>query len=134
MERLRRTLGNIVQLGFKELRSLYRDPAMLVLILYSFTLAIYEGATAIPEAPHRASIAVVDEDRSPASLRIVNAFQLPYFIEPKAISLQQMDRGMDAGLYTFTLNIPPDFQADLPAGQRVRIVGSEGAVLKVEAS
>ena len=46
---LRRKLGNIFQLGLKELRSLYRDPAMLVLIIYSFTLAIYEGATAIHE-------------------------------------------------------------------------------------
>jgi len=114
-------LGNIFQLGLKELRSLYRDPAMLVLIIYSFTLAIYEGATAIPEAPHRASIAVVDEDRSQASLRIVNAFQLPYFIEPKAITHEEMDSGMDDGLYTFTLNIPPRFQQDLLAGRRPTI-------------
>lgn len=118
---LRRKLGNIFQLGLKELRSLYRDPAMLVLIIYSFTLAIYEGATAIPEAPHRASIAVVDEDRSQASLRIINAFQLPYFIEPKAITLQEMDSGMDDGLYTFTLNIPPRFQQDLLAGRQPTI-------------
>jgi len=118
---LRRKLDNIFQLGLKELRSLYRDPAMLVLIIYSFTLAIYEGATAIPEAPHRASIAVVDEDRSQASLRIINAFQLPYFIEPKTITLQEMDSGMDDGLYTFTLNIPPRFQQDLLAGRQPTI-------------
>lgn len=121
MDGLRRKLGNIFQLGLKELRSLYRDPAMLVLIIYSFTVAIYEGATAIPEAPHRASIAVVDEDRSQASLRIINAFQLPYFIEPKAISHQEMDSGMDDGLYTFTLNIPPRFQQDLLAGRQPTI-------------
>ncbi|MFP5338397.1 MAG: ABC transporter permease [Gammaproteobacteria bacterium] len=118
---LRRKLGNIFQLGLKELRSLYRDPAMLVLIIYSFTVAIYEGATAIPEAPHRASIAVLDEDRSQASLRILNAFQLPYFIEPQAIDLADMDRGMDDGSYTFTLNIPPNFQADLLAGRQPTI-------------
>ena len=118
---LRRKLGNIFQLGLKELRSLYRDPAMLALIIYSLTLAIYEGATAIPEAPHRASIAVVDEDRSQASLRIINAFLLPYFIEPKAITLQEMDSGMDDGLYTFTLNIPPRFQQDLLAGRQPTI-------------
>ncbi len=116
-----RMLSNILQLGLKDLRSLYRDPAMLVLIIYSFTVAIYEGATAVPEAPHRASIAVVDEDRSQASLRIINAFQLPYFIAPKAIDLAQMDSGMDAGLYTFTLNIPPGFQEDLLAGRQPSI-------------
>ena len=113
-----RKLANIFQLGLKELRSLYRDPAMLLLILYSFTLAIYASATAMPEAPHRASIAVLDEDRSQASLRIINAFQLPYFIKPEAIDLARMDSGMDDGSYTFTLNIPPNFQADLLAGRQ----------------
>ena len=39
-----RALGNILQLGLKELRSLYRDPALMVLIVYSFTLAIYSSA------------------------------------------------------------------------------------------
>jgi ABC-2 type transport system permease protein len=118
MQELWCKLSNIRHFGLKELRSLFRDPAMVVLIIYAFTLAIYEGATAIPEAPHRASIAVVDEDRSQASLRIINAFQLPYFISPKVISLQEMDRGMDSGLYTFTLNIPPRFQQDLLAGRQ----------------
>lgn len=116
-----RTLSNVFQLGLKELRSLYRDPALLVLIVYAFTLAIYTAATALPEAPHRATLGVVDEDQSQASLRIVNAFQLPYFIEPKAITHEEMDSGMDDGLYTFTLNIPPRFQEDLLAGRQPTI-------------
>ena len=33
-----RTLSNVFQLGLKELRSMYRDPALLVLIVYAFTL------------------------------------------------------------------------------------------------
>jgi len=118
---LRRKLGNIFQLGLKELRSLYRDPAMLVLIIYSFTLAIYEGATAIPEAPHRASIAVVDEDRSPLSQRLIDAFQEPYFLEPVLTTPAEMDVGMDEGRYTFTLDIPPGFQRDLLDGDTVTI-------------
>ncbi|MCM2331455.1 MAG: ABC transporter permease, partial [Pseudomonas sagittaria] len=116
-----RALGNILQLGFKELRSLYRDPALVVLIVYSFTLAIYSSATAIPEAPNRATIAVVDEDRSPVSQRLLNAFQLPYFVPPVYIDHAQMDSGMDDGRYTFTLNIPPGFQEDLLAGRRPAI-------------
>lgn len=64
-----RTLSNVFQLGLKELRSLYRDPALLVLIVYAFTLAIYTAATALPEAPHRATLGVVDEDQSQASRR-----------------------------------------------------------------
>ena len=116
-----RALGNIFQLGLKELRSLYRDPALLVLILYAFSLAIYTAATAMPEAPHRATLGVVDEDQSQASQRILNAFQLPYFLPPIPIDLHQMDSGMDAGAYTFTLNIPPGFQEDLLAGRQPTI-------------
>jgi len=116
-----RTLSNVFQLGLKELRSLYRDPALLVLIVYAFTLAIYTAATALPEAPHRATLGVVDEDQSQASRRILNAFQLPYFLPPVPIDLRQMDSGMDAGLYTFTLNIPPGFQEDLLAGRNPTI-------------
>jgi len=33
-------LSNILQLGIKELRSLYHDPALLLLIVFSFTLGI----------------------------------------------------------------------------------------------
>lgn len=51
--------ANILSLGMKELRSLVRDPIMLVLIIYSFTLAIYAGASAMPETLNRAPIAVI---------------------------------------------------------------------------
>src|SRR5690606_28105427 len=108
-----RKLSNILQLGIKELRSLYRDPALVLLILYAFSLGIYSSATGVPEAPHRAVIGVIDEDRSQVSTRIIDAFQPPYFLEPVPIDLAQMDSGMDAGLYTFTLDIPPNFQQDL---------------------
>ncbi|TBU81966.1 hypothetical protein DNK06_05460 [Pseudomonas daroniae] len=116
-----RKLSNILQLGIKELRSLYRDPALLLLIVYAFTLGIYSSATGVPEAPHRATIGVIDEDQSQLSQRIIAAFQMPYFLAPKPITLEEMDSGMDAGLYTFTLNIPPNFQQDLLAGRQPSI-------------
>ena len=118
---MRRALSNVLQLGIKELRSLARDPAMVILIIYAFSMAIYSSATAMPETPNRATIAVVDEDRSQVSSRLIDAFQLPYFMPPTLINHRQMDRGMDSGLYTFTLNIPPDFQRDLLAGQQPTI-------------
>jgi ABC-2 type transport system permease protein len=54
-----RYLANIYRLGIKELWSLWRDPTMLVLILYTFTVAIYLAATAMPETLHKAPIAIV---------------------------------------------------------------------------
>ena len=116
-----RALTNILQLGIKELRSLARDPALVILIVYAFSLSIYSSATAIPEAPYRATIGVVNEDPSPLSYRILDGFQLPYFVPPEPITHAQMDTGMDEGLYTFTLNIPPDFQRDLLGGRQPAI-------------
>jgi len=109
--------ANLLHLGIKELRSLARDPVMIVLIVYAFTLAVYSGATAMPETLNRAPIAIVDEDQSPLSARIADAFYLPHFLPPEMITQAEMDARMDAGLDTFALNIPPNFQRDVLAGR-----------------
>ncbi len=109
--------AHIFQLGIKELRGLLRDRMLLILIVYSFTIAIYTASKAVPEVLNQAAIAVVDEDQSPASSRIIAAFHPPYFLIPKLISQSEMDNRMDAGLDTFALDIPPDFQRDLLAGK-----------------
>jgi ABC-2 type transport system permease protein len=108
-------IDNILNLGIKELRSLGRDPVMLALIVYAFTFWTYTAATVMPETLNRAPIAIVDEDGSPLSARIVGAFYPPHFLPPALISQPQMDAGMDAGNYMFALDIPPDFQRDLLA-------------------
>ena len=112
----RASIANVWRLGIKELWSLVRDPMMLVLIAYTFTVSIYVAATAMPEGLHKAAIAIVDEDDSPLSARIVASFYPPHFITPRLITLAEMDAGMDNGNYTFVLNIPPDFQREVLAG------------------
>ncbi|MES1944714.1 ABC transporter [Salinisphaera sp. PC39] len=115
---MRGTAGNILHLGIKELRSLARDPVMLVLLLYSMSVAIYIAATAMPETLNQAPIAIVDDDRSPLSARIADAFYPPYFKSPDLIDRSGMDRRMDRGRDTFALVIPPEFQRDVLAGAR----------------
>ena len=110
------SFANIFRLGIKELWSLVRDPMMLVLIVYTFSISIYVAATAMPETMHNASIAIVDEDGSPLSARIVGSFYPPHFITPRMITLDEMDTGMDNGDFTFVLDIPPNFQRDVLAG------------------
>lgn len=112
---------NILHLGVKEFWSLARDPMMLLLIVYAFTASIYSTASALPDSLHNAPIAMVDEDQSPLSQRIFNAFQPPLFVPPKLVSRDEMDARMDAGLDTFALNIPPNFQQDVLAGRSPRI-------------
>jgi ABC-2 type transport system permease protein len=88
-----------------------------VLIVYSFTFAIYSAATALPETLTKTPIAIVDEDQSPLSIRIADAFYPPYFLAPVMINQAEMDARMDAGLDTFALDVPPDFQRDVLAGR-----------------
>ena len=116
-----RTLANIYRLGVKELWSLVRDPAMVVLIVYVFTGAIYIAANAVPDSINLASVAIVDEDDSPLSLRIGSAFYPPHFIKPYMVSLDEVDKGMDKDRFTFALDIPPNFQRDVLAGRNPQI-------------
>ena len=109
--------SNIYRLGIKELWSLLRDPIMLVLIAYSFTFQVYIAATAMPEGLSNVPISIVDEDDSPLSARITSALHPPQFMPPTRVTLSEVDVGLDAGLYTFSLNIPPNFQRDVLAGR-----------------
>lgn len=107
---------HVAHLAVKELRGLLREPLLLVLVVYSFTLDIYTHATAMPETLNRATIAIVDEDASPLSRRVSGSFLSPYFVAPSQIDMAEMDARMDAGIDTFSLVIPPEFQRDLLAG------------------
>lgn len=113
--------ANILQLGIKELRGVARDPMLLLLIVYAFTVSIYTASRAMPETLSRAVVSIVDEDRSPLASRIIGAFYPPYFLPPQLVSHAEMDSRMDAGIDTFALNIPPNFQRDLLAGRSPQI-------------
>ncbi|AQY68714.1 ABC transporter permease [Pseudomonas veronii] len=118
---MKRTFSNIWQLGVKELRSLWRDPVMLLLIVFSFTAMVYTAASAIPDTLNNAPIAFVDEDDSPLSQRIATAFYPPQFTQPEHISVAEMDAGLDSGRYTFVLYMPPNLQSDVLAGRPAQV-------------
>jgi ABC-2 type transport system permease protein len=110
-------LANIYRLGIKEFWSLIRDPIMLVLIAYAFSFQVYVAATGIPDRISRIPIAVVDEDDSALSGRIVAALQPPEFLPPQRVMLDEVDAGLNDGLFTFSIDIPPNFQRDVLAGR-----------------
>jgi ABC-2 type transport system permease protein len=108
-----RSLTNIYRLGIKELWSVARDPMMIALIIFAFTLSIYSSARAVPDTLFNAPIAIVDEDNSPLSARIASAFYPPSFREPAMVPLDRIDPGMDRGEFTFALVVPVNFQRDV---------------------
>lgn len=113
-----RRLANILQLGVKEMRSLWFDKVLLIFLIWSFSFGLYESANSQSTELRNASVAVVDEDRSPLSQRLLAALRPPEFLPPRLIAFAQIDPGLDAGLYTFTLHVPAGFQRDVLAGRR----------------
>lgn len=109
---------NIFQLGVKELRSLWFDMVLLGFLIWSFSFGLYESANSQSMELRNAPIAVVDEDRSPLSLRLIGAMRPPEFLPPRLIDFAEVDRGLDTGRYTFTLHVPAGFQRDVLAGKR----------------
>lgn len=111
-------LSNIYHLGIKELRSLGRDPVLTLLIIWAFSFGVYSVATGESQELHNAPIAIIDEDHSALSQRIINAFYGPYFKLPDILSHDEVDPGLDSGRYSFVLNIPPDFERDVKVGRQ----------------
>jgi ABC-2 type transport system permease protein len=112
-----RILANIFWLGTKELRSFLRDYVLLGLVVYAFSLAIIAQAGSSSQEVHNASIAIVDEDHSELSRRIAHAFLAPYFQTPQPIAERDIVPLMNAGRYTFAVDIPPYFERDVLAGR-----------------
>jgi ABC-2 type transport system permease protein len=108
-----RSTWHIVHLGIKELISLYRDPVLLFLIAYTFTFSVYTPAKSAVMDVVNASIAIVDEDNSEAARAVQDSLLPPLFLEPSVIPFSRINPAMDRGKFTFIVNIPPEFQADL---------------------
>jgi len=108
-------LSNILTLGVKELRVLRADPVMVVLLLYTFTLAVYAVTTGVKMEVRNAAIAVVDEDQSDLSRALRAALLPPYFRAPVALTPEEVTPALDHGRFVFVLQVPPRFEADLLA-------------------
>ncbi|THD45896.1 MAG: ABC transporter permease [Bradyrhizobium sp.] len=113
-----RKAANIYWLGVKELRSFMHDFVLLGLVVYSFSLAVTLQARSNSQELHNASIAIVDEDQSELSRRIAHAFFPPLFQSPKQIAEQDIIPAMNAGKFTFVLDIPPNFEEYVLAGHQ----------------
>ena len=127
-------LENIYRLGIKALFSLRHDAVLVFLIIYSFTYAIYAPAKQATTEVHNAAVAMVDEDGSPLSRRIRDALLPPHFLPPAPLTVQEIDAAMDTGRYTFVIDIPPDFQADVVRGRRPAIQLNVDATAMTQAS
>ena len=118
---MRQWLSNVFNLGLKELSSLRADPALVILIAYVFTFAVYSVATGAKLEVANASVAYVDYDRSALTGRILGAILKPTFDTPEQIGADRVSSVMDSGRFVFVLSFPPNFEADVLAGRQPQI-------------
>jgi len=104
---------HIFRLGIKELISLARDPVLLFLIAYAFTFAVYTPSKSAVMDLVNASIAIVNQDDSQAARSVKDAMLPPLFLPAHDIAFSDINRDMDAGRYTFVVNLPQKLQQDL---------------------
>ncbi|WP_425091493.1 ABC transporter permease [Tropicimonas sp. S265A] len=116
-----RRLRCIFWLGLKEVMSLRRDWVMMALLAWSFTLAPVMEATGVSSSVNNASIAFEDEDNSPLSRALANAFFPPEFQPVQQIVPGTGPAEMDAGRYLFVVAIPPGFEKDIRAARAPEI-------------
>lgn len=114
-----RALRNIFDFGVKELHSILRDPVLMLIMAWAFSMGVLTPGKGAGEASlHNAPIAIVDQDNSTLSRRIAASFYQPYFLTPRYISAAAVEGLMDEGAVTFVLVFPVNFQRDLIAGRR----------------
>ena len=130
---MRRSLSNIFWLGTKETRSFLHDYVLIGLVIYAFSFAVTMSARSASQELHNASIAFADEDRSELSRRIEHAFLPPLFQPPGTIAVRDIVPAMNAGQYTFVVDIPPNFEQDVLAGRNPGIQIDVDATAMVQA-
>src|SRR5271169_1471412 len=128
-----RKAANIYWLVVKGLRSFLHDFVLLGLVAYAFSLAIILQARSNSQELHNASIAIVDEDHSELSRRIAHAFFPPLYQTPKLIEERDIIPAMNGGRFTFVVDIPPDFEQHVLAGQRPELQINVDATAMVQA-
>jgi ABC-2 type transport system permease protein len=112
---------NIFRLGMKELASLSRDVVMMVLIFYTFTMAVYDVAKGVRTEVQNAAVAIVDDDGSDFSRRLFDAIQPPYFQHPIRVARDEVENLLNHRDVTFVPHLPPKLQADLLSGRQPEI-------------
>ena len=128
-----RAISNIFWLGTKEIRSFLRDWVLVGLTIWAFSIVVIAQAQSNSQELHNASIAYVDEDHSELSRRIIRAFLPPYFHTPQPIAERDIIPLMNAGRYTFIIDIPPDFEKYVLGGRAPAIQVNVDATAMVQA-
>lgn len=109
-------------MSVKELLQLWRDPVLLFLIVYAFTMDIYNAGSGVTLQLNHAAMAFQDQDRSAASRELIGRFQPPNFNNLGAVRSEHEGlKLLDDSGALFVLDIPPKFGETLARGRTAQV-------------
>lgn len=114
--------GRILSLMRKEFAQILRDKALLFILAWAFTGAIYTAGHGMSMEVKKFPTVIYDLSKSPASRELINRFQLPYF---KILSYlhreEEITQWLDSGKASMAIIIPPDFQRRINSGEQAKV-------------
>ncbi len=106
----------------KEFAQLRRDKALLLILIWAFTGAIYTAGHGMSMEVKNYPTVIYDLSKSPASRNLITRFRPPYF---KILSYltreKEITEWLDAGKASMAIVIPPDFQRKIAGGEQAKI-------------
>jgi ABC-2 type transport system permease protein len=128
---LRRIFGLIR----KEFLQILRDRALILILLWAFTAAIYTSGRGHALEVTNVPTAVYDLSRSPASREFLSHLQRPYFKFVAYINHEEdVTRLLDRGAASIVVVIPPDFQRKIDGGGQAHVQVITDGGLAVQAT
>lgn len=119
---MKQSLLNIFHLSVKELKSLFTDPIMLVLIVTVYTVSNISVFYGTSVGVKNAVVAFVDKDDSRLSRMIRTTARPPYFKDyGRKTTREESEALMRDGEATFVMDIPENFERDLMGGRNPKI-------------
>ncbi|SNS51482.1 ABC transporter permease [Antarctobacter heliothermus] len=131
-----RRIGNVFWLMGKELRVLWRDLVLLLLVVYSFGPGMYIESSGAGGSGtiNNTAVTFVDEDRSSLSRALQTALFPPMFLPPNEARPDEVERMLDWGETTFVVVVPAGFEADVRAGRTPTLQVNIDATKTMQAS
>jgi ABC-2 type transport system permease protein len=128
---LRRLLGLIR----KEFVQILRDRALVLILIWAFTAAIYTGGHGRAMEVTKLPTAVYDMSRSPASREFLSHIQHPYFNFVAFINREEeISTWLDSGRASIVVVIPPDFQRKIDGQGQAHIQVITDGVVAMQAT
>jgi ABC-2 type transport system permease protein len=114
----------------KEFAQILRDRALVLILIWAFTAAIYTSGHGRAMEVTNVPTAVYDLSRSPASREFLSHLQRPYFKLVAFINREQeITNLLDSGGASIVIVIPPDFQRKIDGREQAQIqVIADGGV------